>query len=103
MRKAEVFVGGVSAGILEERERRREYVFRYYDGYAGEPVSLTMPVDQREFFYDRFPPFFDGMLPEGVMLDGLLRGRKIDKDDGFSQLIAVGGDLIGDVTVEETS
>ena len=35
------------------------------------------------------------------MLDGLLRQRKIDKDDYFSQLLAVGKDLVGAVTVEE--
>jgi serine/threonine-protein kinase HipA len=35
------------------------------------------------------------------MLDGLLRQQKIDKDDLFSQLVAVGKDLVGAVTVEE--
>ena len=35
------------------------------------------------------------------MLDGLLRQRKIDKEDYLSQLFAVGKDLVGAVTVEE--
>src|SRR5437867_12759132 len=101
MRRAKVFVGGVEAGILEERERGTEYIFRYLESYQGDPVSLTMPIEERELRFDRFPPFFDGVLPEGVMLDGLLRQRKIDKDDFFSQLVAVGQDLVGAVTVEE--
>ncbi len=54
-----------------------------------------------EYTYASFPPFFDGLLPEGNQLDGLLKIRKIDKDDYFSQLMAVGGDLVGAVTVEE--
>lgn len=101
MRQAKVLVNGIQAGVLEERERGREYIFRYLDTYRGNPVSLTMPVEQREISYDRFPPFFEGVLPEGVMLDGLLRQRKIDNDDFFSQLLAVGKDLVGAVTVEE--
>jgi serine/threonine-protein kinase HipA len=39
-------------------------------------------------------------LPEGVMLEGLLRIVKIDKKDYFSQLIATGNDLVGAVTVK---
>jgi serine/threonine-protein kinase HipA len=101
MRRANVFVNGVEAGILEEHERGKKYVFRYLDSYKGDPVSLTMPVHLRVIEFDTFPPFFEGVLPEGVMLDGLLRQRKIDKDDLFSQLVAVGKDLVGAVTVGE--
>jgi len=101
MRRAKIFVNGVEAGVLEELKPSGEFVFRYHDSYHGTPVSLTMPVERREIHFDRFPPFFEGVLPEGVMLDGLLRQRKIDKDDLFSQLIAVGKDLVGAVTVEE--
>ena len=103
MRRARVFVNGQPAGVLEEFKRGEEYVFRYFDEYEGEPVSLTMPVEQHEHKFDTFPPFFDGVLPEGVMLDGLLRIAKIDRDDFFTQLITVGRDLVGAVTVEEIS
>ncbi|MBI5473017.1 MAG: HipA N-terminal domain-containing protein [Ignavibacteriae bacterium] len=101
MRRARVFVQGVESGILEELQRGSSYLFKYLDSYQGDPVSLTMPIAQREFRFDRFPPYFDGVLPEGLMLDGLLRQKKIDKDDLFGQLIAVGKDLVGSVTVEE--
>jgi serine/threonine-protein kinase HipA len=103
MRQARVLVNGIPAGILEELQQGKEYLFRYFDDYNGDPVSLTMPVRERVLKFDRFPPFFDGVLPEGVMLDGLLRTAKIDKDDLFSQLIAVGKDLVGAVNVEEVS
>ena len=62
-----------------------------------------MPAEQHVHRFDTFPPFFDGVLPEGVMLDGLLRIAKIDRDDFFTQLITVGRDLVGAVTVEELS
>jgi serine/threonine-protein kinase HipA len=55
----------------------------------------------RTYTYDKFPPFFEGLLPEGVQLDGLLKIKKIDKDDLFSQLMAVGDELVGVITLEE--
>ena len=103
MRQAKVFVNGVEAGVLEEVTRGAEYVFRYLENYRGDPVSLTMPVVLKEIHFNRFPAFFDGVLPEGIMLESLLRQNKIDKDDYFSQLLVVGGDLVGAVTVKEIS
>ena len=101
MRKALIFVNRIPAGILEETEPGKKYKFKYDIVYDGVPVSLTMPLNQKEFLFDRFPPFFEGLLPEGDMLDGLIREKKIDSKDYFSQLMAVGGDLVGNVTVEK--
>ena len=101
MRRAKVLVHGVPAGILEETDIKNQYRFIYNEGYKGESVSLTMPISQQIFEFNSFPPFFDGLLPEGVILDGLLKQKKIDKNDYFSQLIAVGADMVGAVTVEE--
>jgi serine/threonine-protein kinase HipA len=99
-RKAKVFVNDVFAGVLEEIAYRTKYRFTYIDGYQGSVVSLTMPLSKKEYIYDYFPPFFDGLLPEGIMLEGLLRILKIDRYDCMSQLIAVGQDMVGNVTVE---
>jgi len=81
-------------------EKGRKYQFEYRDGYSGEPVSLTMPVRQQVWEFDRFPPFFEGLLPEGFQLESLLKQMKIDRDDHFSQLMAVGQDMVGAVTVQ---
>ena len=101
MRKAKVFMHNSLAGYLIEEEKNRKYKFSYDDNYKGNPVSLTMPVEIKEFHFKSFPAFFDGLLPEGIQLDGLLRIKKIDKNDYFSQLIATGADLVGAVSVEE--
>jgi len=101
MRKAKVFVKGVEAGTLTELIKGKEYVFEYMDGYKGLEVSRTMPTNEKVYKFDMFPPFFDGLLPEGIQLEGLLKLKKIDKYDYFSQLIAVGNDMIGVVTVKE--
>lgn len=100
MRKAEVFVHGELAGYLLELESNVSYRFQYLDHYDGAVVSLTMPVKEKVFEYDRFPPFFEGLLPEGIMLEGLLRQLKIDAKDYFAQLMATGRDLVGAVTVK---
>lgn len=101
MRKAEVLMHGLSAGVLEELEHGKRYRFAYLENYQGPPISLTMPADKKEFVFKEFPPFFDGLLPEGVLLEGLLKQRKIDRHDYFSQIAAVGNDLVGAVTVRE--
>ena len=101
MRKAKVFVKGVEAGTLTELKQGKEYVFEYIDGYDSLDVSRTMPKNRKDYKFDKFPPFFDGLLPEGIQLEGLLKIKKIDKNDYFSQLIAVGEDMVGVVTVKE--
>jgi serine/threonine-protein kinase HipA len=100
MKKAKVFVDGIFAGVLEELTRGTRYRFTYDDNYNGESVSLLMPVGSKTFEYTTFPPFFDGLLPEGMQLEALLKGAKIDADDMLGQLIVVGHDLVGNVTVE---
>ena len=99
MRKALVKIHNVIAGKL--LEENRNYIFRYNNDYSGSPISLTMPVRPEDYEYNTFPPFFDGLLPEGVQLEGLLKKYKIDRTDYFQQLMKVGGDLVGAVTVED--
>jgi serine/threonine-protein kinase HipA len=101
MRKAEIYVDRTQAGILEEIHSKH-YVFTYLPHYQGLPISLTMPVRHNTpYIFDQFPPFFEGLLPEGIQLETLLRSCKLDKYDYFGQLIQVGSDLVGAVTVKE--
>jgi serine/threonine-protein kinase HipA len=101
MRSAKVYVNGFEAGIFSEVEFGKKYRFVYLNGYSGDPISVTMPVSNGIYEYDVFPPFFDGLLPEGYQLEGLLRFGKIDRNDHFSQLMAVGEDMVGNITVQE--
>ena len=99
MRKAIVYVHNNRAGVLTEISPT-EYYFEYDDNYKRDVVSLTMPVSQKIYNYNSFPPFFEGLLPEGFMLEGLLKNTNINHNDYFSQLIAVGGNLVGAVRIE---
>ncbi len=101
MRKARVYVHGIEAGILSETKQGSEYLFEYPEGYDGPEVSRTMLPSQKRYVFNQFPPFFEGLLPEGIQLEGLLKLNKIDRNDLFSQLMAVGDDVVGAVTVKE--
>jgi serine/threonine-protein kinase HipA len=87
------------AGYLDSLGEQR-YRFSYLEDYFGSPVSLTMPVQEKTYEFDKFPAFFEGLLPEGVMLEALLRKYKLDKQDYFAQLLCVGNDVVGAVTIE---
>jgi serine/threonine-protein kinase HipA len=101
MRKAKIFLNGKLACYLEEVENGSRYNLEYASGYKGNPVSLTLPISKKQFQFSDFPPCFEGLLPEGIQLQGLLKQKKIDRNDLFGQLIAVGKDLVGSITVEQ--
>lgn len=100
MRKAEIHQQGKFAGILEEVDQRH-YRFTYASGYNGEPISLALKVREQPYEFDKFPSLLEGLLPEGVQLEALLRKYKVDKGDMFQQLLIVGQDVVGSLTVRE--
>ena len=100
MRKAEVYQQGTLAGILEELDRSR-YRFTYAPGYGGQPISLALPVRETPYEFEKFPAVFEGLLPEGLQLEALLRHYKVDKKNTFQQLLIVGEDVVGSLTIKE--
>lgn len=100
MRKADVFMHKKNAGTLTEISKEK-YHFEYEEEYGGPPISVTMPLEKKSYSFETFPPFFEGLLPEGANLDMLLRTQKIDRNELFEILLAVGNDTVGAVTVKE--
>lgn len=101
-RRAAIYQHGLLAGQLFEREGGA-WEFSYSDDYAGDAVSLTLPVRPEPYEFASFPPVFEGLLPEGPQLEALLRKHKIDRTDSFQQLVTVGQDLVGSLTIQEIS
>ena len=98
LRCAEVRQAGTCAGYLQELPEGG-CRFTYLEDYTGAPVSLTLPVRREPYVFAGFPPVFDGLLPEGPQLEALLRTHKIDRSDAFAQLVTVGADLVGSLSV----
>lgn len=97
-RVATILQQGEPAGRLEEADGG-SWRFTYFPEYTGLPVSLTLPVRSEPYHFENFPPPFEGLLPEGIQLEALLRKHKIDRHDAFSQLAVVGADLVGSLSV----
>lgn len=101
LRTAYVYVRGEFAGTLEETDDG--YSFAYDPGYienknAG-PVSLTLPLSGKPYTSKTLFPFFDGLIPEGWLLNVVSRNWKISRDDRFGLLLVACKDAIGNVSV----
>ncbi|GAA4804461.1 type II toxin-antitoxin system HipA family toxin [Tomitella cavernea] len=65
-------------------------------------VAWTLPADHPAPVVasaGAVPPFFAGLLPEGVRLGVVTSSTKTSPDDHFTLLLAVGADTVGDVRV----
>jgi serine/threonine-protein kinase HipA len=96
---ADVYKGARLAGALQRVGSGVE--FRYLPGYVGPDIATTLPRGDRWSggAAGAVPPFFAGLLPEGRRLTLLQRALKTSADDELTQLLAVGGDTVGDVRV----
>lgn len=96
-----VYIQNIFAGTI--RETDEGYVFAYDKKYLNTekalPVSLTMPLEEKEYTSTILFPFFDGLIPEGWLLGIVRRNWKIDSNDRFGLLLSVCRDCIGDVCV----
>lgn len=100
LRKASVFVQDQYCGLLEETEEG--YRFTYDDDYLASQlpaVSLTLPTQKEPFSSSVLFPFFDGLIPEGYLLDLAVKNWKLDGTDRFGLLLVSCRDCIGDVTI----
>lgn len=88
------------AGILSEDEDG--FAFTYDTEYfrdKGKPVSLTLPLREETYRSSVLFPFFDGLIPEGWLLNIAERSWKINQRDRMSLLLACCKDCIGAVSV----
>lgn len=103
MRKANVYFDRKLCGILEETDTgyRFRYTSAWYSDPSLPPVSLTMPKDKQVYDSPIFFPFFDGLIPEGYLLEKVVDKWSIPYKDRFGLLLKSGMDTIGAVSVEE--
>ena len=100
-RKGYVYIQDRYAGIIEETEDG--YRFCYDDEYIKSEnavaVSITMPLSNKEYNNPVLFPFFDGLIPEGWLLNVASRNWKLNTADRFGLLLVACKDCIGDVSI----
>jgi len=102
MRKAEVYYKDQLAGILTETDEG-SYLFEYDASYisnkGAKPVTLTMPITKGTYTNNVLFPFFEGLIPEGWLLNVASKTWKINKTDRMGLLLACCSNCIGAVSV----
>lgn len=101
-RKAFVYIRDRYAGLLEETDAgyRFQYDAEYLQGETL-PVSLTMPLTNEPYTSKTLFPFFDGLIPEGWLLELVTHNWKIDRRDRFGLLLIACKDAVGNVSIQE--
>lgn len=102
MRKAEIYYKDVLAGLLKETDDG-EYVFEYdptyVERYPDQFLTFTMPVVRGTYMDRRLFPFFEGLIPEGWLLEIASKNWKLNPNDKMGLLLACCQDCIGAVSV----
>jgi len=103
MRSAKILFNEEVAGYLLENEEG--YHFRYDVSYLekrnSKPVSLTLPLSEKTYRSSILFPFFDGLIPEGWLLEVAEKNWKLNERDRMGLLLACCHDCIGSVSVIE--
>jgi serine/threonine-protein kinase HipA len=101
MKQARIYYKEKLAGLLKETDDGYEFAYLpEYLAQAEEPVSLTMPLREEPYKSAVLFPFFDGLIPEGWLLDVAIRNTDISVLDRMSLLLLCCKDCIGAVSVE---
>lgn len=101
MRKAEIKIHNNTAGWLTQDENGYHFVYdrHYLESKKPEPISLTLPLQTATFTSNILFPFFDGLIPEGWLLDIAEKNWKLNPRDRMGLLLACCKDCIGAVSV----
>ncbi len=103
MRQGKVYYKNHLAGIITETNEG-EFVFQYdkqyVKDYPKDFITFTMPVSNKPYTEKRLFPFFEGLIPEGWLLNIASENWKINKNDRMGLLLACCRNCIGAVSVE---
>ena len=103
MRSAEIFYDKTLAGKLTETDDG-EYTFTYTSDYVknfpNQFITFTLPVRSEPYKSNRLFPFFEGLIPEGWLLNIASKNWKINPNDRMGLLLACCQNCIGAVSVQ---
>lgn len=96
-----VFYKDLQAGIIAETDEGYEFAYaaEYLKMDSAKPVSLTLPLSTKKYTSNILFPFFDGLIPEGWLLNIAAEHWKVKSNDRFELLLLTCRDTIGAVTI----
>ena len=102
MKRAGIYVNDTFCGILTEDEEGFHFAYDrdFLSRADAVPVSPTMPLTEQPYQKEMMFPVFDGLIPEGWLLDIASSSWKIDPRDRMSLLLACCKDCIGNISVK---
>ena len=102
-RTAYVYIRETFAGTLKETDFGYSFTYDndYLESENPSAVSLTLPIQTEEYTSKTLFAFFDGLIPEGWLLDIGSRNWKIDRKDPVGLLLVACKDPIGNVQIKE--
>lgn len=100
-RQANIYFQDRLAGILVEGDNGYSFSYKkeYLQSPDPKPISLTLPLSAHTYRSNVLFPFFDGLIPEGWLLEIGERHWKLNTRDRFELLINLCRDTIGAVSV----
>jgi len=101
-RKGKVYFEDQFCGIIEETEMgyRFTYDSKYLESSESKAISKTLPLSKGAYTSNTMFPFFDGLIPEGWLLDIAQKHWKINMRDRMGLLLICCKDCIGAVSIE---
>ena len=100
-KKGSVFYQERLAGVIEETDEGYEFIYssEYLETGNAKPVSLTLPLSAEKYTSKVLFAFFDGLIPEGWLLNLATEHWKVKQNDRFELLLLACRDTIGAVTI----
>lgn len=102
MRKALVLYNDTEAGHITETNDGIyifQYTAEYVKAYPNQFLTFTMPVTKKAYTENRLFPFFEGLIPEGWLLNIASKSWKINQNDRMGLLLACCQNCIGAVSI----
>ncbi len=99
--KGNVYFESTLAGYITETDNGYEFLYEeaYRERKDSKPISLTLPIREYPYHSKTLFAFFDGLIPEGWLLDIAVEHWKVKINDRFQLLLHSCRDTIGAVTV----
>lgn len=103
-RSGKVYIKDIFAGIVWEDGEG--FGFSYDEKYLTKPVhgpvSRTLPLRNDPYLDRTMIPFFDGLIPEGWLLNIATKNWKLNIGDRMGLLLTLCNDCIGAISIQKT-